>query len=101
MVFCVFVPRNPAVDAHNAVINIDKHIAQKPKIKENVNINRSADDACGIDPDIPFHGEKNTQQTEESSYNFQENLKKILEFWNVEEQLNLGLLQHNINTNVM
>ena len=78
MVFCVFVPRNPAVDTHDAVINIDKHIAQKPEIKENININRSADDARGIHPNIPFHGEKNTQQTEESSYNFQENLKKSI-----------------------
>jgi len=70
LVFCVFVPRNPAVDAHDAVINIDKHIAQKPEIKENININRSADDARGIDPNIPFHREKNTQQTEKSSHSF-------------------------------
>ena len=74
VVIRTFRPKNPAVNAHHGVVNINEHIAQQSENVHNVNEQNCGDDSGRIDPNIFSDGEINTQQTENGGNRFQKNL---------------------------
>jgi hypothetical protein len=43
----MFGPKNPAIDTHHSIINIDEHISQKSEDKHNINEKHGGDNSVG------------------------------------------------------
>ena len=59
VIFGTFRPKNPAVNAHHGVVNINEHIAQQSENVHNVNEQNCGDDSGRIDPNVFFDRKEN------------------------------------------
>src|SRR5690606_5710694 len=73
--FRVFSPKNPTVNTHNRIVEINQTFTVQSPVKIQIYIQKRRNNSSRIYPNVSFHGKENTGNSQKCRNAFQDDLK--------------------------
>ena len=76
--FGVFIPKNPSVNAHDGIVEINQTFPIQSPIEIQIDVQKCRNNSRRINPNVSLHGKENTGNPQGCRNHFQYNLKGIV-----------------------